>query len=414
MHYKEKADTYIQQCLLFLISPFITLLVSILNSKKKGAQLGAVLFCSFFGFTFVISGVDMDAATLVRRFNQYQYFDITYLWDILIGYFTLQGDPTDIVEPIVHLIISRFTDNYQWLFAALGLIFGFFYIKNIWFHLKKNAGKMNINAILFFIAMIVVINPMNGINQFRFWTATMVFVYGFLNYLDTNEKKYVFISACSVFFHFGLFIFVPPLLFVVLWWKNEKFIIGIPVAILIISFMISNIELLGLSGFITYLGPIITERFETYTSISAFGYAEQLGSRAWYAVWWRPLLIYVGVICLGYIYFFRYEEISQRLKKYFLLLLILISLTVLISNFPLVFRYQSAVIFMIFSFITIFFQENGSAKINFLQVVAIFPILLMMGIQIKSLLASTNAYIFISNFFINQLTGNQLSLLELL
>ena len=47
-----------------------------------------------------------------------------------------ERDSIDFVEPLISTIVSSFTSNYKILFAIYGLIFGFFYSRNIWILLK--------------------------------------------------------------------------------------------------------------------------------------------------------------------------------------------------------------------------------------------------------------------------------------
>ncbi len=124
----------------------------------------------------------------------------------------------DILQPMVTYLVSRFTDNPTILFTIFGLIFGYFYSRNIWYVLGKIHG--GITLVLFvFVLTFALINPIWNINGFRMWTAAQIFLYGTLPYLLEGKSKGLIWAAVSVFVHFS---FLLPLTVLVLFFFSKN------------------------------------------------------------------------------------------------------------------------------------------------------------------------------------------------
>src|SRR5699024_1226601 len=94
----------------------------------------------------------------------------------------------DILRTIIALAVSRFTASQSVLTLVYGIIFGFFFSRNMWFVLERFKGKIRLITILLFCCFFLVI-PIWDINGFRFWTAAHIFVYGVLQFLFDEKWR---------------------------------------------------------------------------------------------------------------------------------------------------------------------------------------------------------------------------------
>lgn len=199
---------------LFLLSPFLTGILAIKNYKAPWAKNIIWAFFVFYGFTFGMSQESTsgkqaaDITRYTREVKDLYKKDLSF--SEIVQLFKNNED-IDILRLTLAIGISRFTENAQVLTAIYGLIFGFFYSRNIWFVLDRIKGKIKPVALLLLVAYVLV-NPIWNINGFRFNTAVQIFVYGLLPFLFEGKKKGIIKSSLSLFVHFSFLIPIGVLL----------------------------------------------------------------------------------------------------------------------------------------------------------------------------------------------------------
>jgi hypothetical protein len=119
-------------------------------------------------------------------------------------YFDKSGE-MDIARTLIAVVLSRFSGSQAVLTLVYGIIFGFFFSRNMWFILEHVEGKIKPVTIILFICFFLVI-PFWDLTTFRFWTAAHMFMYGLLPFLFEGRKEGVIISAASILVHFAFFI----------------------------------------------------------------------------------------------------------------------------------------------------------------------------------------------------------------
>ena len=113
---------------LFLINPFISLIISFKDYVSPYSKNIFWAFCIFYGLTFAIgaestsSDINRYVAELQHLYSQDQ-FSIT---DIIL-YFQSSGE-IDVLRTILSYIISRFTGSQAVLTTVYAFIFGSHYI----------------------------------------------------------------------------------------------------------------------------------------------------------------------------------------------------------------------------------------------------------------------------------------------
>ena len=203
---------------LFLLLPFLAVIMAIRSFRTSWAKNIIWAFVVFYGFTFsILLPVSKDGVSADINRNT---DEITNLYQSNIGFSDipkLYQDNTniDILQLTISIAVSLVTDSPRVLTAVFGLVFGFFYSRNIWFVIERMNGKLKQTAIVLLIAY-ALINPIWNINGFRFFTAAQVFIYGLLPFLFDGKKKGILISALSILVHFSFLLPVGVLLLYVI------------------------------------------------------------------------------------------------------------------------------------------------------------------------------------------------------
>lgn len=246
---------------LFFLYPLIALYSALRNYRAPKARNIAWLFVIFYGLTFVISSNQLDS----RRYAD----DLSYMYghnfNGLDGFMELlyssETNYVDVVQPLLTFLVSRFTNNENILFGVFGLVFGFFYTRNIWFLLDRADGRLKHQAWPFLLVAAIAI-AFWQINGFRFWTAAHVFIYGFFTFLSGKKLNGFLLAMVSTLFHFS---FILPVLvfFLVLFIQNRVFVLF---CIYFFSFFISQVTPQVFSSYTEVLPPIFKERTNKYTS----------------------------------------------------------------------------------------------------------------------------------------------------
>lgn len=233
------------------------------------------------------------------------------LYNVTYGY-------TDVYQPLVTWIISRFTDNPHWLFATFAAIFGFFYMKNIWLILHWFKDSRINFIILLFITCFILVNPIWNINGVRMWTAAQVFVYGALRYFLYNDKKSLIWSLLSVLFHFSFLFPVSILLISVLFPLN----ITIAFIFFLITSAVNEIDLISLRSFLSFLPDVFQPRVAGYTNEDYVQIMKESSSRAWHmelALFINKAIMYVWVLLSYLLYSWRPASLPKKIFTFSLI-----------------------------------------------------------------------------------------------
>jgi len=318
--------------LLFLFSPFTGLIQAFKNYRQAWASSSVMLFVVFYGYT-MYRPVEMDANRYVLRLHELYISPLS--WKTFFqNFYSDDGSTVDIYQPIVTFILALFTDNGNVLFAVFGIVFGYFYSKNIWllFEQAKTASmNRTLWIIVFGFACIIGYWELNGV---RMWTAAHIFFYGTFLLLIKEEKKGFLIAASSILVHFSFVLPVSILvffLFVKLPWKVLYFIF-------LASFFVSEINVGFISTFLTNHAPeFLLPKVQGYTSEE---YIETVTTETpianWYVRYYIKTLGWFILIMISSIYFNSLTEVKKNkpFSNLFGFTLIFLSIGNLMSLIP--------------------------------------------------------------------------------
>ena len=381
--------------LLFLVSPFFSFIRSIrLGFTHKSHKTILFWFSGFVGLNLAIASESSDINRYRDWFLDYGNRDFDYFFQFLSDYISFKAKHYDILTEIIYYTLSRFTDNPYILYLILGLIFGYFYSSVI-----SRIGEFNINLkvldYLLIISLLFVVFPTKGINQFRFYTASFIFLHGTLSYiLDNKKKKSIIFLTLALLTHIGMALpIIGFILFAFLGKLNIKLVILLLFISLLggygLSFLEPVINLLGgaaESKYIEYSGSIADERME--------GFRE----RIWYAAYYREILVVGLSLPLFRIFKNRnyLDKKDNNLIKFGLFLMIITSFT--INSFMYHRYFDLLAIYLIFFTTYYFFKYRDPVLKKYLFLISP-ALLLMIGINVSGVFRFLNPFIFIDNIF---------------
>jgi hypothetical protein len=251
-----KSSNSLYILLVFLLSPFIAVYISAINYKQNWAKNIIWLFCAYYGYSFVIGNKGADI-------NRYKViFDLHFSMNLsVIDFFNvlLKEGNLDFLQPLISYTTSIFTGNFQFFIMIAGIIFGFFFSRNIWNILSIVKVKPRWYGILFII-IFTFLYAVWDINVMRFTLAAQIFFYGCFNHLVNKKKWGLLFVFISPFMHFSFSIAIVVFLF----YRVAGNFIKIYFICFIVSFTISEISLDVFKSRIDFLPQNYLEKSEDY------------------------------------------------------------------------------------------------------------------------------------------------------
>ncbi|MFT7082808.1 MAG: hypothetical protein ACJAT0_001285 [Nonlabens sp.] len=314
----EKKNTLIKLAI-FFINPLFGFIISL---KRIGADSSFLIFFLFsiaFGISFTVpdnrSGdYTGDGVAYRLKFERIAVYDTDKFNLIFTDYTEFDDGDKDIYATIVAFVVSRFTNNYHWLFGFYAAVFSFFMLKSLRFLTREENYRNDLYG--FFLATIFIMsNPIFNINGARFWTAAWIGVYCIFQIFQNNNKKYLLLACLTPLVHVSFFAYLLILIIALLTKRWNKFW----VVLFIASFLISEIAFFFLESLETYLPEFISRIVRLYTDPEIMATKEQ--SRVWFAFifTWPPRII-VNLIIL---FFIKKKLLIQQNDKAFNLYLFL-------------------------------------------------------------------------------------------
>lgn len=298
---------------LFLIWPFGAMMYALRHFRASYAKNLFWAFTAYYGFTYAIAeeAADTDITRYVAQLQQ--LYAIPFSFSKAIDYFLKSGE-IDILRTFLAISLSRFTDSQSILTLVYAIIFGFFFSRNMWFILNRLNGKLRLYSILVAATLFLAI-PIWGINGFRFWTASHIYLYGMLYYLFERRQKGLIIAGLSILVHFSFLLpFAISLVYSFL--GNRVYLFF---AFFAITFFVSELDINFVNKIVeNYLPGELDERTKGYRHLSVVeNYRERISSYdsqvAWYVYYHLKALKLVLVTFLV-IFFFSYKKVFFEKK----------------------------------------------------------------------------------------------------
>lgn len=387
------SKTAVTKVVLFFIWPALSLFWSLMTYRSKVSRLLVYGFCIFYGFTFVISNKEMDAERYMRYLEK-----LAMEKGLGLSLFEYLNQPngTDITLTSVTYFVSRFTDNYSFLFSVFAIIFGFFYLRNVnsLFHeLKKTR---NINGIIFLIFFAFLV-PIFDINAFRFWTATWVFFYGAYNYLVSEKKRWLIFSALACVVHFS-FMMGNAVLWIYILFGNRILAYTI---FFVLSFFFSNQIIIVTTSIADFLGGGFTRKAAAYTNPEYIKMmAKNFNSSDWFVLYVNPLVKYYLLGVMAFIHF-KYKKIRRdtQMRNLFSFSILMVAFATFGHFVPGLDRFTKVSFLFLTAYIILFYSKTDEKGINIMTVIGLVPMLIWIAIRFRIGVETMNVYLFFPTIF---------------
>lgn len=273
--------------IIFFVWPLLAVAAAFRNYKSSWGKNVLWAFVAFYGFSFAI-GAESEGSDINRYVQEVEYLHgVEMTMSDAVNYY-LQSGEVDILRTFIAIVLSRITDSQASLTLIYGIIFGFFFSRNVWYILERLEGKIQPITMLLLICFLLVI-PMWYINTFRMWTAAHIFIYGLLPYLFEDKKSGAIIASLAILVHFS-FIIPVGIFYSYLLFGNR---LGSYFTFFIATFFISEINVEVFNNLVeSYAPEIIQERTASYRGEDKVeSYREGSGEeKVWYAQWYGRAL----------------------------------------------------------------------------------------------------------------------------
>ncbi len=410
----DKKGYYV--ALLFLVWPFLALVSAFKNYRGGWAKNILWAFIAFYGFSFAI-GSENESADIVRYVAEYQSLHGEEMTVAAAQTYFVQSGEVDVARTFIAIVLSRFTDSQSMLTLMYGIIFGFFFSRNMWFVLERVEGSIKPITILLFICFFLVI-PIWDMNGFRFWTAAHVFIYGLLPFLFEGNKGRAIISSMAILFHFAFFVPVA-ILFTYMFLGNR---IVIYFVFFLATFFISEIDLAVFNDFIENYAPeIVQERTAGYRGeeyVETYREGGQDEGIVWYAVWYGRVLKWsiMGFLVILFFTGRTFFKENKRWLSLFSFSLLFFGMANLFNSLPSGGRFLSVAYLSALPLIILYIQNQEQGRIMERFVWAATPALLLyLVVAFRTGLYSMSATSVLGNPVLAMfLTGEHISLNDLL
>lgn len=353
-----------------LISGFFTPILSFFFIKKE-FRIVLPLFYFYTGLSIVlVKSGDYSNSDINRTIERYSNFsgnsfsnNFNDLYAELISF-----SKVDFGDSLIYSLLSLFDTQPYLIIPIIALFQGILMVqvfKNI-----ESLGLLNYVLIFF---LVLILNPFSCVNQFRFYTASILLINGFL--LQNKNSIfcwYYYIGA--VCFHFSLVIFLPFFLIKI----SSMKIYRILILILIMSYFVSSVEYLG--NFLRqFLFGEFFNRVDSYTGEIGQGIIDNKLNKVWY-VSWREISYYALqlVLIIPLLY-----ELKKKYIKLFSTLVIICIILNTISSFSMFFRFAMIVLVML---VILFFLTKKYYKIYTGFKIYVFSIMFFAGVMAISIL----------------------------
>lgn len=356
--YIDRTENKLYAFLIFLIWPFLSVIIAFKEYRYSWAKNIIWFFTAYFAYSKVDPPEYYTDAVGYR--SSFISFAKEGTFSDLLDSFIF-GETADFFEPILKYVISRFTDNYQIYFMIIGLMYGYFYSRNLWMLLDKVKTKLTFVSVFIFIIFSLII-PIWNLGGFRFYLASQVFIYGIFNFLILKNKSSIFFLLFSPIIHFS---FVLPVISFLIY----KFI-GNRTTIFFLFFLFSSlfaeIAQNNLKQSSEFLPKVYSERVEGYTNEE---YIESISERKleanWYLSFANNVIGYSSYLFILLLYWKRKLFLYDKdLVSIFSFTLLFYGIINMISGTAGIVRFYDIIYLLSFSVMFLFIQYYDESKIK--------------------------------------------------
>lgn len=360
----------------FLFSPLLALILSIKNYKEVWAKNIVLLFSAFYGFMFVIGNSGSDINRYKASFEKQIDLKISLFEYIKLLF---KEDNLDFLQPLLSYIVSNFTSDFRIFLLLIGLIFGFFLSRNIWYILSAGKNKPRWFSVLF-ILVFSFIYAIWDINVMRFTLAAHIFFYGVFNVIIRKKKWGYFFALISIFMHFS---FIMTLVLFIIYKLIGTNFIKIYFIFFLFSFFTSELNFTVIKEQSSILPQNYIEKTDEYLNEDYKEKREELSSsKNFRGKYYQSSLKWAVGILLTFVYFKTNKQTNKYAVKDLLgFCLLFLGVFNILSNIPSMNRFQF--LSYLFAFALFYIYFNKLAQKNEITIVYLVLPLILFYFTIK-------------------------------
>jgi hypothetical protein len=318
---------------LFFLSPLLGVIQAFKHFRETWAKDSIWLFVIFYGYTMFRPENNDSSGYVAKLTNLY---NTPLNWNMFAAsFYSEDSNVVDIYEPLITFVLSLFTKDGNILFAVFGLVYGYFFSRNIWMVLDLSQGRKVDRGFWILIVTFICALGYWNLNGVRMWTAAHVFFYGAFQYLVHNRKKGILIAVSSFLFHFSFVLPVGVLLFFVFFRIPWRFLYFGFLA----SFFLSSLQIGFVREKLESVAPtFLLPRVESYTNDEYVEVISDMNeSTNWYIKYYLKTLMWAIVLLFTLIYFskekkFKSDNELSNLFGFSLLMLTIGNITAILPS----------------------------------------------------------------------------------
>jgi len=311
MNTSAKQDS-IYSYLVFLVSPLLSVFIALRSYNSAWAKNLVWFFVVFYAITFTIPSEGSDAFYYKTQLETLHMKNIS-LKDFASNFYTtkptggLEKPFDDAIQPAISYAVAQFTDNYRFLYLFIGLIYGYFFSRNIWFLISALKDRIQIIHVVVILSFALII-AFWQLNSIRMWTAAHIFFYGVIMYLQKGRKlRGIFFVSISFFMHFSFLLPISTFLLYIIVGNRIKIFFYLFLA----TFFINEIDLGALRNILESVLPdFFHRRVETYTPGEQVQRAVK--EKTWQVIYSSLALKWIILFCIAGLFF----SLREKMKKY--------------------------------------------------------------------------------------------------
>jgi hypothetical protein len=365
---------------LFILWPFLALLLAIKNYSQKEARKVVYIFLIYYGLTFVVGNNGVDAEGYLLHLKEVAKLPFSDFFKIFGGLYS-SNTTVDIVEPLISFIVSRFTSYHGIIFGVWAALFGFFYLKSINLLHNLYQERPSKNSIIFLTFFVLVI-PITTINGVRMYTAAWIFFYGAYHVILYRDPRFLLLAISSSLVHFSFF--AANVILIIYYFAGNRNIIYLPFALL--SFVLPKLIAPIFYSISIRLGGAFQSRYETYTGESYLNARQNLIEKAsWFMQIGNDLVFYYLLIAIVVIQLKFGNLMKDKAEKnLFSFLLLFMAFTNFANAIP-TFGGRFQTLFFLFAtfYVFLYSLKCTENKINLLTWLGIFPMALYVAVVFR-------------------------------
>lgn len=188
--------------MLFAFSPLLSLVLAIKHYEFSWAKNIVWIFIAFYAYHAIPANEGADILSYIDRFNYYRFTNYT-IEQLIVSLYSEGSRTIDLIEPLLSYSLSKITDNHRILLLFYGIIYGYFYSRNVWFFLSYLNGRIKGRAIVIIVLFLVTIGIWS-INGFRFWCGAHIYIYATYNFIILQRKRSLLFLVLAPLMHIGM------------------------------------------------------------------------------------------------------------------------------------------------------------------------------------------------------------------